>query len=120
MNNIGPTVVIKGNITAAEDLVVTGRVEGNICLTAGELMLAPGSQVIGEIAAPSVIVHGSVEGKVAATERVDARPGARIGGSLAAPRLAVADGAQLNCRVEMPAGRPHMVKAVPVALPVAV
>jgi cytoskeletal protein CcmA (bactofilin family) len=122
MINIGASVVIKGNITAAEDLAVAGRVEGDIRLDAGALTLAPGSQVVGDIGVASVVVHGSVQGNVAATERVDVRPGACVGGSIAAPTLVVADGARMNCRVEMPSVvRPQLVQAdVPPRLPVAV
>lgn len=120
--NIGTSVVIKGNITASEDFDIGGRVEGNIRLQAGVLTLAPGSQVIGDISAPIVVVLGSVNGNVAATERVDVRPGASVMGSLSAATLLVADGAQLNCRVEMPAAaRPHLVQGGdPVRMPVAV
>ena len=111
MNSIGASVVIKGNITAGEDLAITGRVEGDIRLTAGELMLAPGSHVVGDIAAPSVVVHGNVQGNLTAANRADVRPGATVVGSIAAPTLIVADGARLNCRVDMPAAtRPHLVQ----------
>ncbi len=112
--NIGATIVIKGDVTSAEDLVIAGRVEGNIHLHAGALMLAPGSHVAGEIAVPSVVVHGTVNGKVAATDRIDVRPTAEMRGSLAAPKLVVAEGAQLNAKVEMPAiPKPHLVQSAP-------
>lgn len=122
MNYIGPSVVIKGTITSGEDLTIAGRVEGNIHLDAGELMLAPGSAVVGDLAVPSVVVHGTVQGNVVARVRVDVRPRAFVGGSLATPALVVADGAELNCRVEMPAvNRPHLVQpAVPERLAAAV
>ena len=113
MNSIGSTVFIKGNITAAEELAITGRVEGNIRLDAGDLILAAGSHVAGDIAAPSVAVYGNVQGNVTATERVVVRPGASVSGSLTTPSLVVEDGAVLNCRVEMPAGaRPRLTQAV--------
>lgn len=120
--NIGASVVIKGTITAGEDLEVAGRVEGDICLQQGRLLLGPGSQVVGDIVVPSVVVHGNIEGNLTATERVEVRPGASIVGSVAARTLLVTDGAQLNCRVEMPAmARPQPVPvAVPPRLPVAV
>jgi cytoskeletal protein CcmA (bactofilin family) len=101
--NIGASVVIKGNITSGEDLSVAGRVEGEIRLHAGTLMLAPGCHVVGDVAAPAVVVQGSVDGNLTATERVDVRQGASVAGSLTTPSLVVAEGAQLNCRVEMPA-----------------
>jgi cytoskeletal protein CcmA (bactofilin family) len=112
--NIGASVVIKGKITAGEDFTVTGRVEGEISLKAGTLVLEPGSRVVGEVAVPAVVVHGSLDGNLTATDRVDVRPGASvIGGSITTPVLIVADGATLNCRVEMPAAvRPQAAPSV--------
>jgi cytoskeletal protein CcmA (bactofilin family) len=120
--NIGASVVIKGNITASEDLTIAGRVEGEICLDAGALLLAPGSWVVGDVTVPSVVVHGSVDGSITATERVDLRPGSSVSGSLSTARLLVADGAQLNCRVDMPkpTARPQLVQPASPPLPVAV
>jgi len=103
MNYIGPSVVIKGVVSSGEDLTIAGRVEGDVHLDAGELMLAPGSSVVGDLTVPSVIVHGSLQGNVIARVRVDVRPRASVSGSLATPALAVAEGAELHCRVEMPA-----------------
>ena len=119
--SIGASVVIKGDITGGEDLVILGRVEGNIRLHAGELLLAPGSHVVGDVAVTALVVHGNVEGNLAATERVDVRPGAIINGSVAAAVLVVADGAQVNGHVEMPAlPQPHLVQRGPLKLAVAV
>ena len=113
MNSIGATVFIKGNITAAEELAITGRVEGNIHLEAGDLVLAAGSQVTGDVSAPSVAIYGNVRGNVTATQRVIVRPGAIVGGSINTPALVVEDGAVMNCRVEMPAAaRPRLAQAV--------
>ena len=124
MNNIGTTVFIKGNITASEDLAITGRVEGDIRLDAGDLILAAGSRVAGDIAAPSLAVYGNVQGNLTATQRVIVRPGALVSGSITTPSLIVEDGAIMNCRVEMPAiARPQLAEpgaAAPPKLPVAV
>lgn len=116
MNAIGASIFIKGNVTAGEDLAIAGRVEGDISLLGGALMLAAGSRVVGDITVPSVVVLGSVQGNLTATERVEVRPGASVVGSVAAGTLVVADGAQMNCRVEMPAVvRPQ--PAVPPPIP---
>jgi cytoskeletal protein CcmA (bactofilin family) len=112
--NIGASVVIKGNITAGEDFSVAGRIEGEIRLHAGTLMLAPGCHVAGDITAPAVVVGGSVDGSLTAAERVEVRPGASVAGSLTTPSLVVADGALMNCRVDMPAAaRPRAVSSSP-------
>ncbi len=112
----GVSIVVKGQITASEDFVVTGRVEGNIRLDAGVLTLAQGSQVVGEISAPIVVVNGQIEGNVTVTERLDVRATAVIRGNLHSPVLVLADGAHVTGRVEMP-----VVKQVaPLKFPVAV
>lgn len=111
----GATIRIKGEISAAENLVIAWRVEGRIRLDAGVLTLAPGSHVVGEITAPSVIVNGEVEGDVTTSELLEVRATALVKGNLATPRLTVADGAQVTGHVEMPER-----KAAPIKFPIAV
>jgi cytoskeletal protein CcmA (bactofilin family) len=112
----GASIVVKGRIAASEDLVVAGRVEGDIHMDAGVLTLAHGSQVIGEIAAPAAVVNGQVEGNVTVTERLDVRATAVVRGNLTSPALVVADGAQVTGRLEMPVGK----RVAPLKFPVAV
>ncbi len=113
----GASIVVKGQIAASEDFIVTGRVEGNIHLDAGILTIAPGSRVVGEIAAPAAVVNGEVQGNVAVTDRLDVRAGAVIHGNLSSPALVVADGAQLTGRVDMPVVKRTV---APLKFPVAV
>jgi len=110
--SIGASVVIKGNITGSEDLMILGRVEGNIDLRAGALTLAPGSRVVGDVTVPVVVINGQVEGNVAAAERIDIRPNAVVNGDVATRSLVVCDGATVNGRIEMPAlARPELVES---------
>ena len=69
----GRTIVIKGDISGNEDLVIAGRVEGSISLGGRVLTLAPESYVVGTISAASVIVSGTVEGTIVADERLELR-----------------------------------------------
>jgi cytoskeletal protein CcmA (bactofilin family) len=98
----GRTIVIKGDISGNEDLVIAGRVEGSISLGGRVLTLAPESHVVGTISAASVIVSGTVEGTIVADERLELRSSAVIDGDLSTPALVVAEGATLNAMVEMP------------------
>ena len=59
----GQSIVIKGDISGSEDLVIAGRVEGSITLNGRVLTLAAGSHVVGEIEAGTVVVSGQLEGK---------------------------------------------------------
>ncbi|MGE0361965.1 MAG: polymer-forming cytoskeletal protein [Vicinamibacterales bacterium] len=100
----GRTLVIKGDISGSEELVIAGRVEGSITLSGQTLTLAPESQVSGTVVAASVIVAGKLDGRIEAEERVEIRATAVVDGEISTPRLAVVDGAVLTTTVGMPAG----------------
>ena len=99
----GQTIVIKGEISGSEDLTIAGRVEGQINLKGRVLTLAPGSHVKGDITAGTVVVSGDVDGSISATARVEVRETALVEGTVVTPRLLIADGAQVNATIEMPA-----------------
>jgi cytoskeletal protein CcmA (bactofilin family) len=99
----GQSIVIKGDISGGEDLVIAGRVEGSITLDGRALTLAPGSAVIGAISAASVRLSGTVEGRVDAGERLEVLDTAIVEGDLSTPALVVAEGAHLRATVAMPA-----------------
>jgi cytoskeletal protein CcmA (bactofilin family) len=98
----GQSIVIKGDISGSEDLVIAGRVEGSITLDGRVLTLAQGSHVVGEIAAGTVVVSGTVDGTIEAEQRLDIKSTAVVDGKLSTSRLIVADGSQLTAEVEMP------------------
>ena len=99
---IGKSVVVKGEVTSAEDLVIEGRVEGKIDLQGHSLVVGQGGDIRAEIVAKSVIVHGTVTGNVTARERVEVRETGAIEGDIVTPGLAVSEGAVLSGRVDMP------------------
>lgn len=97
---VGSTVVIKGEMTAQEDLVIAGRVEGTINVTGHLVLVEAGAHVVGDITATGIVVSGTVHGSLLAEERIKAEPGADLQGDISAPRIAVADGAVVNGRIE--------------------
>ena len=99
----GQTIVIKGDISGNEDLVIAGRVEGSITLGGRVLTLSPESHVVGTVTAASVVVSGRVEGTIVADQRLELHATAVVDGDLSTPALVVADGATLNAIVDMPA-----------------
>ena len=98
----GRTIVIKGDISGGEELVIAGRVEGSITLEGQKLTLAPDSHVTGKVIAASVVLAGSLDGRVEAAERLEIRNTAVVRGELSAPTLVVVDGATLSTKVDMP------------------
>jgi cytoskeletal protein CcmA (bactofilin family) len=98
---LGHSVTIKGDIAAAEDFIISGRVEGSVDASGHAVTLAAGSCVVGDVEAATIVVAGRVEGSLLATERLEVHSTAQIAGDIIAPRLGVADGALVQGRVEM-------------------
>ena len=97
---VGSTVVIKGELTAQEDVVIAGRVEGVIDVLGHRVIVEPGAHVAGDITATGIVVGGTVEGSLTAEERIQVQAGADLQGEVSAPRVVVADGALVNGRIE--------------------
>src|SRR5689334_14692010 len=87
---IGKSVVIKGELTASEDLVIDGTVEGKIELRKNVLTIGPGGRIHADIVAKSTVVEGQVTGNITSTERVDIRDGGSLDGDLSSPRISIA------------------------------
>ena len=97
---IGPTVVIKGEVTAEEDLLVRGRVEGFIDHSATVTVHAEGT-VAAEVKAQQVLVEGTVDGNVYGTERVQIAETGQVNGNVYAPRVGVLEGASFKGAIDM-------------------
>jgi cytoskeletal protein CcmA (bactofilin family) len=100
---IGATLVIKGELCAQEDVAIAGRVEGSIHVVGHSVTVQSGGHVSADIHARQIIVAGTVTGTLKADERIQLRETAKIEGNLSAPRIAIADGAEVHGRIDMPA-----------------
>jgi cytoskeletal protein CcmA (bactofilin family) len=99
--NIGKSVVIKGELTGSEDLTIEGHVEGKIELRQNVLTIGPNGRIKAQVFAKSVIILGEVTGNVTASEKVDLRDNGSIDGDIAAPRVAIAEGAHFRGSIDM-------------------
>ncbi len=97
---IGPTVVIRGEVTAEEDLMVKGRVEGFIDHSQTVTIHAEGT-VAAEVKAQEVLVEGTVEGNVYGTQRVQIAETGNVTGNVYAPRVGVLEGASFKGAIDM-------------------
>lgn len=113
---LGKTLVFKGEISADEDLVLFGRVEGSITHT-GSVTIALGGVVTGNVYARTITIRGTVEGDVEATESATVAPSAVLNGDIVAPRVSIVDGAEFNGCVKMPARATAESKRVPAKAP---
>ena len=81
------SVVIKGDLSASEDLTLDGQLEGSVTLPNHTLTIGPGANIKASISAKAVVIMGAVTGNVTAGEKVEIRAtGSVTGDSRAAPR----------------------------------
>jgi len=99
--NIGKSVIIKGELSGSEDRTIEGQVDGKIELRQNVLTIGPNGRIKAEIFAKAVVVQGEVVGNITATEKVDIRDAGSVDGDLAAPRIAIADGAHFRGSIDM-------------------
>ncbi len=97
---LGPTLRFRGELSAQEDLIVQGSVEGSITHTQN-LGIGPDGSMKGDIRARAIVIDGKVDGDLYATEFVHIRATAKVKGNVYAPRVAIQDGAFFQGQVEM-------------------
>ena len=100
--DLGKSVVIKGELSASEDLTLYGQMEGRVTLPDHTLTIGPAANIRASISAKAVVIMGAVTGNVAAAEKVEIRATGSVTGDLASPCLVVAEGGHLRGKVEMP------------------
>lgn len=98
---IGKSVVIRGDISASEDLFMDGEIDGTITLTESRLTVGPNAKIKADINVHDMIVFGKVEGNVKATGRLELRQSASVIGDIQAGRLSIEESASLRGRVEL-------------------
>lgn len=93
-------VTVEGELSGKGDLVILGRVLGDIAVD-GLLIIEEGGAVRGEVRAASVVVRGALAGDAVGQESVRVEASAQVVGNLRAPRVKVADGARVKGRVQI-------------------
>src|SRR3954452_24674532 len=102
--NIGKSVVIKGELNGSEDLTIEGQVEGKIELRQNVLTIGANARIKAQVFAKAVVILGEVTGNVSASEKVDIRDNGSVDGDIAAPRVAIAEGAHFRGSIDMQKG----------------
>ena len=96
----GAKLSIKGKVTGSGNLIVMGKLEGEVNL-AGEIVVAAPAVLNGDIRAVTLAVSGNVTGTLTAGEKIHLEKSAVVSGRMNTPRLSVVDGATFNGETEM-------------------
>src|ERR1700733_7105967 len=97
---LGPTLRFRGELSAQEDLIIQGSVEGSITHTQS-LTVGTDGTMKGDIRARVIVIDGKVDGDLYATESVNIRATAKVKGNVFAPRVGISEGAFFQGQIEM-------------------
>ena len=97
---LGPTLKFKGELSAEEDLLILGSVEGSIHHTA-QLTIGEEGSIKADIQAERITVDGTVVGNLTATSSVCVRDGADVKGDIYAPTVSLYEGCRFKGKIDM-------------------
>jgi cytoskeletal protein CcmA (bactofilin family) len=97
---IGPSMTIKGDIRAREELLVDGDVEGTL-ESQSLLTVGPNGKVRGNIKARQAAIFGSVRGNVEVTEKIAIRDQGSLIGDIKGAGISIDDGAYFKGSIDI-------------------
>jgi cytoskeletal protein CcmA (bactofilin family) len=98
---IGPTILIKGDLTGEEDLLIEGRVEGKIELRRHSITIGKNGRIKADIYGRIIVIEGTVEGNLYGEEQLIVRQSGTVHGNILAPRVALEDGSNFKGSIDM-------------------
>ena len=113
---IGPTLKFKGELSANEDLIIEGEIEGTIAHQDKNLTVGKEGRVKADINARTVEVYGKVEGDIHGEDIVKLAKSADVKGNIRCARIVMEDGARGSGIIDM--GQKAKSATKPTSLPV--
>lgn len=97
---IGKAITIKGSVHAAEPLAINGKIDGDVFVGENDLTVEAEGSVEGTLTAKEITVLGTVHGRLIATDLVRLGERSTVTADIAAPKMAIHEGALFQGRVE--------------------
>jgi cytoskeletal protein CcmA (bactofilin family) len=113
--SIGKSVIIKGQILSREDLYLDGELEGTVELQEHRLTIGPNGRVSANIKAREIVVIGTIQGNVEASDKIEIKKEARLVGDIRTTRIVIEDGAYFKGSIDIV--KPEVSKQPPAPKP---
>jgi cytoskeletal protein CcmA (bactofilin family) len=97
---ISHAIQVKGSLSGSGDLIVQGRMEGQVSLQA-HVTVEENGVIVANVETQELTVNGQMNGNTEATERISISNTALYVGDLKAPRIVLEDGARFRGNIEM-------------------
>ena len=98
---IGTALLVNGELSGDEDVVVAGRFQGKISLPKNSLMVSKGGHVDADVSANAVQIEGRVAGDIRCADKVVITATGQMEGTIVAPRVILVDGAKFKGSIDM-------------------
>jgi cytoskeletal protein CcmA (bactofilin family) len=110
MSVLPPTLKFKGELSADEDLLIQGSIEGTIHHTQRVTVCEEG-KVKANISAQLIKIEGTVEGDLHAAKSVFVAESGNLRGNIRAPSVCLVEGSHFNGAIDM--GDKHAAQSTP-------
>lgn len=97
---LGPTLKFKGELSANEDLLIQGQIEGSINHTSS-LTIGEEGKLKANVKAEYISVEGKVDGNLAGSKSVVVKESANINGNIYSPTVTLREGSTFNGKIDM-------------------
>jgi cytoskeletal protein CcmA (bactofilin family) len=98
---VGSSIVISGDISGAEDILIEGKVIGTISLPENSVEVGRSGKVEANVFAKRISVEGDVKGDIKAYDQVVVKSSGHVRGNITAPRVIIEDGAKIRGSIDM-------------------
>lgn len=99
-NVLSSGIEITGTIRFSSDMIIDGKVEGEITSDKGRVTVGENAVVKGDVTAGEVKVYGRIEGRIV-SERCELRARSKVEGDIKSKVFSMEEGAQLSGRTEI-------------------
>ncbi len=101
---LGPSLVVKGTLAGDEDLLVEGRLDGEISLRQNRVTVGETGRLKADVYCKSICVEGEVDGNLFGDDEVVIRRSGNVRGNVTAPRVTLENGAKFKGSIDMQPG----------------
>lgn len=99
---IAQDMTVTGDLQTDGIIKVEGRVRGTV-RAGGQILLAPGAVIEGDIFAVEAVISGEVHGAIHVSERVELQSSAVVHGDIVTTRISMQEGARVTGELKMDA-----------------
>lgn len=104
VSTLGPSILIKGDLTGEEDLTIRGRLEGEVRLKKNNVTVGQSGHIKADIYGRSIRVEGAVEGNLYGGQEVVIRASGRVQGNIVSPSVTLENGSKFKGAIDMEPG----------------